>query len=144
MQNTKAELVKMVEDLNAEKLKLDALQLYESDDEDKPEKAKIDKMSIGQNPLTWCAAEVKKEDSKLSDQKIRDSCIRHLQIAKAQLSSSEKKYSKFFTVSDTPSVKTALQPPPHRTAPHRIATQRNAPHRQFSLCSTSNVTLFLI
>lgn len=31
---------------------------------------------------TWCEADVKKEDSKLSDQKIRDSCIEHLRIAK--------------------------------------------------------------
>ena len=51
-----------------------------------------------QQPLTWCAAEVSKEDSKLSDQKIRDSCISHLKIAGEQLRgrSSSKRYSKFF------------------------------------------------
>jgi hypothetical protein len=49
-----------------------------------------------QRPLTWCAAQVTKEASKLSDQKIRDSCISHLRIAGEQLANSTSRYSKFF------------------------------------------------
>ena len=49
-----------------------------------------------QQPLTWCAAEVTKDESKLSDQKIRDSCISHLQIAEHQLTDNGTSYSKFF------------------------------------------------
>ena len=48
-----------------------------------------------QRPLTWCAAQVAKEAAKLSDQKIRDSCISHLRLAQEQLANGTR-YAKFF------------------------------------------------
>ena len=49
-----------------------------------------------QKPLTWCAAQLPKEASKLSDQKIRDSCIQHLQLAGNLTRDPMSRYSKFF------------------------------------------------
>lgn len=49
-----------------------------------------------QQPLTWCSAKLPKEASKLSDQKIRDSCIGHLQLAGNLTHATDSRYSNFF------------------------------------------------
>ena len=52
--------------------------------------------NAGDESQTWCMANVAKEDSKLSDQKIRDNCLSHLRLAANLTAKKGGHFSNFF------------------------------------------------
>ena len=50
----------------------------------------------GKGSATWCSADVSKEASILSDQKIRDNCVQHLRNASALTADKASTFTKFF------------------------------------------------